>query len=38
MTHTKGPGKSYRKGISLIELYDMFPTEESAVEWFESII
>ncbi len=32
-----GPGKAYRTGISLIELFDMFPDEESAHEWFESI-
>ena len=29
------PGKSHRKGISLLELFDMFPDEESATEWFE---
>ena len=34
----KGPGKSYRDGISLIELMDMFPNEEAAVKWFEQII
>ena len=33
-----GPGKSYRKGITLIGLLDeMFPDEESARKWFESI-
>ena len=31
----KGPGKSYRKGISLIELFAMFPSEEVAAQWFE---
>ncbi len=30
------PGKSYRKGISLLELADMFPTEDEAVKWFEA--
>ena len=29
-----GPGKSHRTGISLIELTEMFPDEESAVRWF----
>ena len=29
------PGKSFRKGITIIQLMDMFPTEESAREWFE---
>ena len=30
-----GPGKSHRKGISLLDLAEMFPTEEAATEWFE---
>ena len=34
----KGPGKSHRKGISLMELMDRFPTENAAREWFESIL
>ena len=34
----RGPGKSYRKGISLMELADRFPTEEAARTWFESIM
>ena len=33
----KGPGKSYRRGISLLELSDMFPNEERAVWWFEAL-
>ena len=35
---TKGPGKSHRKGITLMELAELFPTEESAREWFEGIV
>ena len=35
MAH-KSPGKSDREGITLVQLCDMFPTEESAREWFES--
>ena len=35
MSH-KAPGKSDRDGISLMALANMFPTEESAREWFES--
>ena len=35
MAKQKAPGKSYRKGISLIELSEMFPDEDSAVRWFE---
>ena len=37
MTHTS-PGKSEREGITLVQLSDMFPTEESARDWFESRI
>ena len=32
-----GPGKSYRKGIGLSELLEMFPDETSARKWFEDI-
>ena len=35
MTKHSGPGKSARKGISLIELATMFPDEASAERWFE---
>ena len=31
---TSGPGKSYRKGISLIEIVKKFDTEEKAEAWF----
>ena len=31
-------GKSYRKGITVIELATMFPDEQAAVDWFESIM
>ncbi len=34
---SKGPGKNFRKGITLIQLMEMFPDEDSAVKWFESI-
>ena len=30
------PGKSYREGLTILQLVDMFPTEESAREWFEA--
>ncbi len=33
----KGPGRSFRKGVSLLELMELFPDEQSAVDWFESI-
>ncbi len=32
----KAPGKSDREGMTMVELCDMFPTEESAREWFEA--
>jgi len=32
----KAPGKSYRTGISLIELGELFPNEDAAREWFEA--
>ena len=32
------PGKHFRKGISLIELFETFPTNESAMRWFEGTI
>ena len=35
-TH-KAPGKAHRIGISQIELADIFPTEQAAVDWFEAI-
>ena len=31
------PGKSHRKGISILELTEMFPDEQTAVKWFEAI-
>ena len=36
MAAGKAPGKAHRKGISLMEVADMFATEEKAIEWFES--
>ncbi len=37
MVH-KAPGKSNREGITLVQLGDMFPDEDSAREWFEARI
>ena len=31
----KAPGKAHRKGISLIEITAMFPTDEAAQKWIE---
>ena len=33
MAH-KAPGKSHRKGLTLIQLMDMFPDDEAAAKWF----
>ena len=35
MTRKKGPGRSYRKGISLPELMLRFPDDATAERWFE---
>ena len=32
------PGKAHREGLSLIEVMDMFSTEEKARKWIESVI
>ena len=33
-----GPGKSFRDGMSVMELFEMFPDDETARKWFESRI
>ena len=33
---TKAPGKAHRQGLTLLQLAEMFPSEESATEWFET--
>ena len=30
----KAPGKAFRKGLSLVKLFEMFPTDEAAEKWF----
>ena len=37
MAH-KAPGKAYREGLTLVQMTDMFPTEEAATRWFESVL
>ena len=34
---TKSPGKAFREGVSLIELLELFPDEQAATAWFESV-
>jgi len=38
MPRPTGPGKSHREGISMVELCDMFPTEDAARTWFEGVV
>ena len=33
----KASGKAHSEGLTLIQLMEMFPDEESAVRWFESV-
>ena len=33
----KTPGKANREGLTVVELMDMFPTEEAATKWFEDV-
>ncbi len=30
----KAPGRHYRKGITLVELFSLFPDEQAAEAWF----
>ena len=34
----EAPGRSYREGITLVDLFKMFPDDETAEKWFESNI
>lgn len=34
----KGPGKIHREGLTLSQMFDMFPDEKAATAWFESTI
>lgn len=36
MSTKKGPGKAFRKGISLMDAVNMFSTREQAESWFEA--
>ena len=38
MCMIKAPGKAYREGITLMELFDMFPDEATATKWFEDVL
>ena len=33
----EAPGKSHRKGMTLIEIMELFPDEQVATKWFESV-
>ena len=34
---TNGPGKAFRKGMSLIEIIALFPDDDAAGKWFEGV-
>lgn len=34
----KAPGKAHRKGMTLVQMMRMFPSEEAAIKWFESVL
>ncbi len=38
MASRNAPGKAHRKGITLLQLSEMFPDEDSARDWFERIM
>ena len=37
-SHYNAPGKSHREGVTLLQLFDLFPDESTATEWFESVL
>ena len=37
MTHP-APGKSHREGLTLVQLFDLFPDEAAAHRWFEAVV
>ena len=34
----RSSGMNHRKGIIILELYDMFPNEQSTEKWFEQVL
>ena len=34
----RAPGQAQREGLTLIDIFDMFPTEEAATAWFEAVV
>ena len=32
------PGKAYREAMTIVQMMELFPTEEAATEWYESVI
>ena len=33
---TKGPGKAYREGMTLVQMLKLFPDDAAAEKWFEA--
>ena len=38
MAKHKAPGKSFRSGLSLIQIMDLLPNDAAATKWFESVM
>ena len=38
MASPKSPGRAHREGVSLIDLFEMFPDEDTATQWFEAAL
>ena len=34
----KAPGRAHREGMTVLELMDLFPTEQAATQWFEDVV
>ena len=37
LTHPSAPGRAEREGLSILELFQLFPNEAAAVSWFEEV-
>ena len=38
MASLNAPGRADREGVSLLDLMEMFPTEDAAMQWFEDVL
>ena len=37
-SHYNAPGKAHREGVTLLQLFDLFPDEAAATDWFETVL